>query len=61
MPAVARRRKFEWVRFVPAASRTGNDGAGTRTRTADLRFTKPLLYRLSYAGNGTILTGVALV
>ena len=24
-------------------------GAGTRTRTADLRFTKPLLYRLSYA------------
>ena len=25
-------------------------GAGARTRTADLRFTKPLLYQLSYAG-----------
>ena len=25
-------------------------GAGTRTRTADLRFTKPLLYQLSYTG-----------
>ena len=27
-----------------------DNGAGTRTRTADLRFTKPLLYHLSYAG-----------
>ena len=26
-------------------------GAGTRTRTADLRFTKPLLYQLSYTGD----------
>ena len=25
-------------------------GAGGQNRTADLRFTKPLLYRLSYAG-----------
>src|SRR5690348_12829372 len=28
----------------------GNDGAGEGNRTPDLRFTKPLLYRLSYAG-----------
>lgn len=27
-----------------------HSGAGTRTRTADLRFTKPLLYQLSYTG-----------
>lgn len=27
-----------------------NHGAGERNRTSDLRFTKPLLYRLSYAG-----------
>jgi hypothetical protein len=26
-------------------------GAGRGTRTPDLRFTKPLLYQLSYAGN----------
>ena len=26
------------------------NGAGTRSRTRDLRFTKPLLYQLSYAG-----------
>ena len=26
------------------------DGAGEGNRTPDLRFTKPLLYRLSYAG-----------
>ncbi len=26
------------------------DGASDRTRTDDLRFTKPLLYQLSYAG-----------
>jgi hypothetical protein len=25
-------------------------GAGSRNRTRDLRFTKPLLYQLSYAG-----------
>ena len=31
-------------------------GAGTRNRTRDLRFTKPLLYQLSYAGgDGPIL------
>jgi integrase len=28
-----------------------NHGAGEGNRTPDLRFTKPLLYRLSYAGN----------
>ena len=27
-------------------------GAGTKSRTRDLRFTKPLLYQLSYAGFG---------
>ncbi len=27
-------------------------GAGTKSRTRDLRFTKPLLYQLSYAGLG---------
>jgi hypothetical protein len=27
-----------------------NNGAGEGNRTPDLRFTKPLLYRLSYAG-----------
>ena len=32
-------------------------GAGTRTRTADLRFTKPLLYQLSYAGTGGHYSG----
>ena len=26
------------------------DGAGARNRTRDLRFTKPLLYQLSYTG-----------
>ena len=31
-------------------------GAGSRTRTHDQRFTKPLLYQLSYAGgDGLIL------
>ena len=29
---------------------TENTGAGEWNRTADLRFTKPLLYQLSYAG-----------
>jgi hypothetical protein len=29
------------------------DGAGEGNRTPDLRFTKPLLYRLSYAGADT--------
>lgn len=43
-----------------ATSRAGNDGAGTRIRTADPRFTKPLLYPLSYAGNGAILLLAAL-
>jgi hypothetical protein len=34
-----------------AATRSqGKDGASDRTRTDDLRFTKPLLYQLSYAG-----------
>ena len=39
---------------------TSNDGAGERIRTPDQRFTKPLLYQLSYAGNGAILLLVAL-
>src|SRR4051794_4478639 len=30
-------------------------GAGTRGRTRDLRFTKPLLYQLSYAGTEEIV------
>jgi hypothetical protein len=29
-----------------------NNGAGDWNRTNDLRFTKPLLYQLSYAGAG---------
>ncbi len=29
---------------------TGSDTAAERTRTIDLRFTKPLLYQLSYGG-----------
>ena len=29
-----------------------NTGAGDWNRTNDLRFTKPLLYQLSYAGAG---------
>ena len=37
-------------------------GAGTRTRTVDLLFTKQLLYQLSYAGNATIVAwALALV
>ena len=31
-------------------ARLGKDGADGQTRTADRRFTKPLLYRLSYVG-----------
>jgi hypothetical protein len=30
----------------------GEFGAGSRNRTHDQRFTKPLLYQLSYAGPG---------
>ncbi len=32
-----------------------NDGASERSRTSDLRFTKPLLCQLSYAGTATII------
>ena len=35
-------------------------GADARIRTAGLRFTKPLLYQLSYAGTGPILLPVSL-
>ena len=31
--------------------------AGGQNRTDDLRFTKPLLYRLSHAGAGAIVAG----
>jgi hypothetical protein len=31
----------------------GENGAPGRDRTADLRFTKPLLYQLSYKGAGS--------
>ena len=34
---------------VSTNSTTWANGAATRTRTADLRFTKPLLYQLSYS------------
>ena len=37
---------------VRAPSPWGLRGAGGGSRTPDLRFTKPLLYQLSYAGNG---------
>ena len=33
-----------------ALSHSAFNGAGARNRTRDLRFTKPLLYQLSYAG-----------
>ena len=46
-----------WRRFAP---RKAGDGADARIRTADLRFTKPLLCQLSYAGNGPILLLVSL-
>ncbi len=41
------------IRFTYGKNRDGRNGngAGTRTRTADLRFTKPLLCQLSYAGS----------
>ena len=34
---------------------TSGNGANKGTRTLDLRFTKPLLYRLSYIGRALIL------
>ena len=33
----------------------GRNGADEGTRTLDLRFTKPLLFRLSYIGTGSIV------
>ena len=33
------------------------NGAGTQTRTADLRITNALLYQLSYSGTGTACEG----
>ena len=33
----------------------GNFGADGQTRTADRRFTKPLLYRLSYVGADSLM------
>jgi hypothetical protein len=36
------------------------NGADERTRTADLRFTKALLYRLSYIGPLGIRTGLKI-
>jgi hypothetical protein len=35
------------------------NGADGRTRTDDLRFTKPLLYQLSYASNVSIITATS--
>src|SRR5690606_23899790 len=35
----------------PRSITRGWDGATDRTRTGDLRFTKPLLYQLSYSGD----------
>ncbi len=32
----------------------GNNGAGDRIRTYDLRITNALLYQLSYTGNGPV-------
>ena len=36
---------------------SGVKEAGGQNRTDDLRFTKPLLYRLSHAGAGAIVAG----
>jgi hypothetical protein len=43
---------FEFVRSqnVDALAVRHDRGAGSRNRTHDQRFTKPLLYQLSYAG-----------
>jgi hypothetical protein len=40
-------------RYLCARNRPVGIGAGSRNRTHDQRFTKPLLYHLSYAGGGT--------
>jgi hypothetical protein len=37
---------------IASADRELSDGAGGGIRTPDLRFTKPLLYQLSYTGIG---------
>ena len=49
-----------WVKERELEAREGQklhifkmSGAGEGNRTPDLRFTKPLLYRLSYAGPNT--------
>jgi hypothetical protein len=39
------------VRKFDASIEGRDDGAGSRNRTHDQRFTKPLLYQLSYAGD----------
>ena len=41
-----------------ASTRWSRARAGDRDRTDDLRFTKPLLCRLSYSGDGARLLGV---
>jgi hypothetical protein len=44
------------IREVVRRNATGSDKATERTRTVDLRFTKPLLYQLSYGGSLVYLT-----
>ncbi len=44
------RRRARIARRSVAGSVAGSTGAGRGNRTPDLRFTKPLLYQLSYAG-----------
>src|SRR5579862_1302648 len=46
------------MRTYPKAIAIRND-AGRETRTPDQRFTKPLLYQLSYAGAASILAPAA--
>ncbi len=53
----------QFFEFVPApkigAPPGARTGAGSRNRTHDQRFTKPLLYQLSYAGAGSDFTRAA--
>jgi hypothetical protein len=41
----------------PCGIRGFNNGAQRRNRTADTRIFNPLLYQLSYLGNGALLNG----
>ncbi len=41
-----------------SASFLKKDGAQRRNRTADTRIFNPLLYQLSYLGNGALLNGL---